>query len=323
MDNIRAGRAAPWARARFVDQDALRALSQRSIARWLGTAAREWATIIAIMWLCNIYPFAPLWVLAIAIIGSRQHALGVLMHDAAHYLVCDSRRRNDFWANYVAAYPLFFPVQGYRTHHLEHHALLETPEDPERLTIDAYPREFTFPMPARRLYWLMFRDVIGGSIVPMSKLIDYVWAVPEGKSKHVTRIVAVHAAAFGLSAATGYVWTYLLLWVVPAFSTFPLFFRLRTAAEHSGIGRPEERYHRDHVDPLATTRTMLSDPVTTYLFSPYNIGYHTEHHLYPSVPGFRLPKLRQRLLNTKEFVVRAHVTYGLRGLFSELTQVEA
>jgi fatty acid desaturase len=255
-------------------------------------------------------------------IGSRQHGLGVLVHDAGHFLVCRSRLWNDRLANYVAAYPLFFPVQGYRTHHLEHHGLLETPADPERMTVDAFPREFTFPMPAHRLYWLMLRDLIGGSIKPMSKLIDYVWTVPAGRGPHIRRIACYHAVLIAAAVATGQLWTYLLLWVVPAFTSFPFFFRLRTAAEHSGIGLPEQRYTRYSVDPLATTRTLLSNPVTRYLFSPYNIAYHTEHHLYPSVPGFRLPRLRSQLLKSEEFAMRSHVTRGMTGLIRELTAVK-
>ena len=310
-----------WKRAALLDRETLTRLSRRSAARWLLAAGREWAVILGVMWVCNLWPNPLLWVVSIFFIGSRQHGLGVLVHDAGHFLVSRSRRWNDGLANYLAAYPLFIPVQGYRTHHLEHHGLLETPIDPERLTIDAFPREFTFPMPARQLYWLMLRDLIGGSIQPMSRLIDYVWAVRD-KSWHVRRIAALHIAAASLALATGLIWTYLLLWVVPAFTSFTFFFRLRTAAEHSGIGRPHERYTRERVDPLATTRTMVSDPISSYIFSPYNIGYHTEHHLYPSVPGFRLRELRRELLRTNEFAARSHATRGIGGLIGELTSVE-
>lgn len=316
-------KAARWARADLIEGEVVKRLSRRRTARWVATAVREWLTIFAVMWLCNLWPNPVLWIVAIVFIGSRQHALGVLVHDAAHYLASPSRRWNDWLANYLAAYPLFLPVQGYRTHHLEHHGLLETPTDPERLTIDAFPHEFTFPMPARRLYWLMIRDLIGGSLVPMSKLIDYVWAVPPGtKTGHIARMAVYHVLAASVAAATGLIWTYLLLWVVPAFTSFTFFFRMRTAAEHSGIGRAEERYTRDSVDPLATTRTFLSGPITRYLFSPYNIGYHTEHHLYPSVPGYRLKELRECLLKSPRFVARSHKTHGLGALIRELTAVE-
>jgi fatty acid desaturase len=314
--------AAIWRKASLLDRETLARLSRRSMARWLLVACREWATIAFVMWLCVSWPHPWLWMASIVLIGSRQHALAVLVHDGAHFRVSRSRRWNDWLSNYLAAYPLYFPVQGYRTHHLEHHKLLETPRDPERLTIDAYPREFTFPMPANRLYWLLLRDLIGGSVRPMSTLIDYVWAVPGGAKPHIRRIVVYHAVAVALTLISGHLMVYLFLWVVPTFTSFTLFFRLRTAAEHSGIGSPHVRYLRESVDPLATTRTLLSGPIWRYLLSPYNISYHTEHHLYPMVPGFRLRRLRSLLLQTEEFTIRSHVTRGVPRLIGELTGVE-
>ena len=321
MEGAVASKPVRWTAARLLDRESFEQLSRKSTPRWLLAAGREWATIAVLMAASNLWPHPLVWIASIFIIGSRQHALGVLVHDAGHYLAARSRLWNDRLANYLAAYPLFFPVQGYRTYHLEHHGLLETPRDPERLTIDAFPRDFTFPMPKPRLYWLMVRDLSLGSLIPMSRLIDYVWTVPSGRGPHIRRVVLWHAVAATIALASGYGLTYLFLWVVPAFSSFPFFFRLRTAAEHSGIGRPEERYVREFVDPLATTRTMLGGPITTYLFSPYNIGYHTEHHLYPSVPGFRLKQLRKKLLEVDEFARRSHATAGIGALVGELTAV--
>lgn len=307
---------------RLIDGAILKELSRRNTAGWLAAAAREWLTILLLMALCEAWRNPLVWAAAIFLIGSRQHALAILVHDAAHYLAARSRTVNDGLANWLAAYPLFFPVQGYRTNHLEHHRLLEMPIDPERITIDAYPREFTFPMPKARLYWLLVRDLIGGSIKPMSTLIDYVWAVPDGNRKHIARIAALHIVVAAASSLTGHLLTYLLLWVAPAFTSFALFFRLRTAAEHSGICPPRDRYTRRSVDPLATTRTLLSGPVVRYLFSPFNISYHLEHHLYSSVPWFHLPALREQLLDVPEYTRRAHVTHGMAGLMRELTAAD-
>jgi fatty acid desaturase len=311
-----------WSRGSYLDHATLKALSKPSTLIWCGVAAREWAIIFGLMWLCNRWSHPLLWVTSVVLIGSRQHALAVLVHDAGHYLAHRSKRWNDWLANYFAAYPLYAPVQGYRTNHLAHHRLLETPIDPERLTVEAFPREFTFPMPKRRLYWLLFRDVVGGSVKPFATLVDYVWAAPEGKAWHMWRIVALHAAVIGAVIYCGQLHTYLLLWVLPMFTTFLLFFRLRTVAEHSGVCPPEQRYTREFVDPLATTRTMIGGPLARLLLSPYNISYHTEHHIYPSVPGFRLKQLHALLLENKDFARRVHVTRNFPGLVAELTATE-
>jgi fatty acid desaturase len=49
---------------------------------------------------------------------------------------------------------------------------------------------------------------------------------------------------------------------------------------------------------------------------PCNVGYHLEHHWYPSVPFYRLPELHQALVERQGFrqhaVVRRSVLTSLR-----------
>src|SRR6266403_445901 len=98
-------RATRWTRSRLLDRETLGQLSRGSTTRWVLAAACEWGTILALMWLCDTWPHPLLWVTAIILIGSRQHALAVLVHDGAHFLVNRSRRCNDRLSNYLAAYP--------------------------------------------------------------------------------------------------------------------------------------------------------------------------------------------------------------------------
>ena len=48
-----------------------------------------------------------------------------------------------------------------------------------------------------------------------------------------------------------------------------------------------------------------------------NIGYHIEHHWYPSVPFYNLPQLHARLAAQPELVAHAQVT---RSVFASLSQ---
>src|SRR5689334_16428171 len=63
----------------------LREFSKIAPLRSVGAIATEWTAIIAAMvlyqWLANpwLLPIFVMW------IGARQHALGVLMHEGAHY----------------------------------------------------------------------------------------------------------------------------------------------------------------------------------------------------------------------------------------------
>lgn len=306
-------------RRKWVDPESLAEYSRRRPSRWLLAAGFDWAVMLLTMLLCNLYPQPWVWLLGIVVIGTRQHALGILAHDAAHFLVTRSKPWNAILGNALAGYPMTYPVQGYRTNHLEHHRHLETERDPEQATVNLYPAEWNFPMSKPRLLMLMIRDLIGGSLLPLMALSRYLWTMKTSAVPHVLAIVALHGAAFTAALLTGYLWTYLLLWVVPMFTTTLLCFRIRTCAEHSGIHPPQMRYRFRDVDTLAVTRTTYYPLLTRFLFGPHNISYHLEHHMFPSVPFFNLPRLHRHLMGNAEYASKARITGGFGGLFAELT----
>src|SRR5207247_754591 len=101
-------------------------------------------------------------------------------------------------------------------------------------------------------------------------------------------VAALAFASFNLRA-------YLLLWWLPLVTVFPACFRIRTAAEHSGLGGEGGRYRRETVDVLSSTRTVLGNALDRLFLGPHNVSYHIEHHLYPSVPFYRLRELARIL----------------------------
>jgi fatty acid desaturase len=95
---------------------------------------------------------------------------------------------------------------------------------------------------------------------------------------------------------------------------------MRGIAEHTGLASNEARYTRVRNEPLLTTRTIVAHPILRVLVVPYNVSYHLEHHLYPTVPFFRLEALHERLMTEPVFREQAHITHGHRALLRELTQ---
>lgn len=69
---------------------------------WLWRAALDWLAIAGAMWLIGLFgldwdrPVIAViaWIVGLFIIGTRQHALGVLGHDGAHGLICDKTARH-------------------------------------------------------------------------------------------------------------------------------------------------------------------------------------------------------------------------------------
>lgn len=293
--------------------------SNQNVWRWLAAVAFEWLMIAALFAVCLAYPQWWVWVIGALLIGTRQHGLAVLAHEGAHHLIVRSHFWNDVLANYLTTYPLTFTVQGYRTTHLKHHWYLETPEDPSKVSVDKHPEEWTFPMPTLNFIRMFLRDLTLLSQRAAISLMKYLWEIPEGRAPHVIRIAVMHAIAIALFAWTGHIWAYVLLWIVPLYTVTVACYRLRSVAEHSGIGPQSERYSRDVIDNLRTTRTTTGSGLSQYLLIPYNVSYHIEHHMFPSIPSFRLRDLHHKLLENPVYVTNAHITRGHRELFRELT----
>ena len=68
------------------------------LSAWRATAAllQDLAVIaaaVAVALAC--WPNPAVVLVCVAVIGTRQHALFVIAHDAAHYLLCENRKLND------------------------------------------------------------------------------------------------------------------------------------------------------------------------------------------------------------------------------------
>jgi fatty acid desaturase len=298
--------------------DVIRRLSKISAARWLVAALCNWAGIIGVICICHIWSHWLIYLGAIVYIGARQHAIGVLTHEGVHYHIASNRFWNDFLSDYLAGYAILTPTCGFRNFHLKHHRLLDTANDPERIAIDRFEPEWAFPMPRWKFFWFLLRDLSGVWPEPLYVLQSMVWNMPGKRARHIIQIAIMYSAVISLLVATGYFLTFLLFWLLPLLTVFPVCFRLRTVAEHSGV-TAQRRYARQVVDTLNTTRTIISNPVTRFFIAPYCINYHTEHHLYPSVPYFRLPEINRLLRDDPEFAAKSHQAKGYSQIINELT----
>lgn len=288
--------------------------------KWLRAAAIEWMIIGATIWVSAAVGGWLICIPAVLIIGSRQHALGVLAHEGSHYLVAKNRGVNDLLSDLLGAYPIGFTTVGFRTTHFRHHAFLETAKDPSRVTVELFPADWTFPMSRRRVAKVLLRDITGLSQASSSVLLKYLWEIPGGRGRHLVQLLAFHATFIGLALWSGNLRIYLVLWMLPLFTVAIAFYRMRAVAEHSGLDHHAIRYLDESADPLSATRTTIPKcRLSKFIFAPYNISYHIEHHLYPSVPVFELPRLHSILRENPEFEQRAHVTAGHGRLLEELT----
>jgi fatty acid desaturase len=93
---------------------------------------------------------------------------------------------------------------------------------------------------------------------------------------------------------------YLLLWVVPIFTAFSFFMILRQIVQHGNGGRGW----------LTNTRVFHVNPLINFAVFPLGQDYHLPHHLFASVPHYRLKELHELLTQCAEYRKQAIVVDG-------------
>jgi fatty acid desaturase len=114
----------------------------------------------------------------------------------------------------------------------------------------------------------------------------------------VALALALAVAVVGLALAPG---TTLRWWLVPLGITYSLPFIVTALPEHHGCDLGP--------DPLANTRTVVSNPVFRFLY--WNNNFHAEHHLAPSVAYHRLPELHVHLAGRHEHLSPSYLRFHL------------
>ncbi len=122
---------------------------------------------------------------------------------------------------------------------------------------------------------------------------------------NISRVAYMAIAYFALTALQvsgfAHAWDYfVLLWIVPLFTTFPLFMIMRQWVQHGNADRG--RY--------TNTRVFLVNPFIRYAVFPFGMDYHLPHHIYASVPHYRLKGLHELLLQEPEYREKGIVVEG-------------
>ncbi|VTS05627.1 fatty acid desaturase family protein [Tuwongella immobilis] len=118
----------------------------------------------------------------------------------------------------------------------------------------------------------------------------------------LTFITALFASLAWITLLTGR-WAaldFFLLWVVPIMTSFAFFMILRQLVQHGNGDRGW----------TTNTRTFLQNPLVRYAVFPMGQDYHLPHHMYASVPHFRLAKLHDALMQIPEYSDEATVVEG-------------
>jgi fatty acid desaturase len=287
---------------RALPREIVQQLTRRSAWRATLAIVHDLAVIAAALALALwLWPNPLVIVAAVIVIGTRQHALFVVAHEAAHYLLYDNRRLNDL-AGRGCAMLQGLSMCTYRVIHRLHHNNLYGELDPDTALHGGYPRGRAYL--ARKLLkdlsgftaWKTYAYFLGGAPalntstnVALRPLDDTSQKLRDEARTDRTFVIVFHVALLALFAWSGYLVQYLVLWVLPLITVVQAILRLRAIAEHGAT--------TDFSSPLTAARTNLGPAWLRWALFPHNVGYHIEHHLYASVPQHNLPELHRELKN--------------------------
>jgi fatty acid desaturase len=247
----------------------------------------------ALVWLA--LPHWYLLVPAMVLHGLTLVTMFAPMHECVHRTAFASATLNDA-VGWVAGVLCFYNSTYYRYFHAWHHRYTQDPaRDPELM----------FPKAASRLAYLL---EISGFTFWYRRAIDYprlalgqtegLPFVPPNARRSIAismsaqlliYLLAVASIAMGYTAA-------LYFWFLPALLAQPVL-RAILVTEHTGCSQDQ--------NGLTNTRTTLaSRPIRVLM---WNMPFHAEHHLFPSVPFHRLPALHLQIRDRITHVAPGYV----------------
>lgn len=270
----------------------------------------SWALIAAAFALLAYFPTnAAAWLVALIILGGRQLALAILMHECAHHSLFASPALNQHVGQWLCAAPVWQRLTDYRTHHIKHHARTSLEDDPDLGLANAFPttraslarkflRDSSGIAFVRRVIALLLMDagVISYTASTGTKRVE-----PRPSAMQILKqlahnfgpVLLTNAVLAAILHATGNLWLY-GVWVLAWATTFSVFVRIRSIAEHGMTATS--------TDPLLNTRTTQANPLARLTVAPHHVNYHLEHHLLPRVPHYKLRALHQLLKERGAYV---------------------
>ena len=308
----------------YLTPQELQQLTKLRTWRSLFGVISDWALIIAAFALIIAYPNPLTYIFSFILISRQQLALALLMHDASHRRLAVSSKWSDRIGQWFCGGPLFFSMFSYQKLHLKHHRDPLVKDDPDFSLIGGYP------ISKKSLMRKLLRDASGLSYLKFIRYFIYMARKPkstpteknevqakEKKSMHqgsmslvtvALTILVTNAILFFALYSVGHPWLYLTHWFLPMATGLQVLLRIRGIAEHAGFDpNPDQRMN---------SRTVVN-PVQTFIFAPHYAHYHLEHHIYPAVPYYNLPKLH-KLMKERGHIPEKQIYLGYGQVLKEL-----
>jgi fatty acid desaturase len=282
---------------RVLSSQELRALQGRSDRRGCVRLAIHLGLLVAAGWLVAV---SSGWAVlpAMFVLGLVQVALFAPAHETMHQTAFASRRANAL-VGWLTSCPSLLNWHFYTAYHLAHHRHTQMPGlDPELgavppASLGGYVLR-VLGVPFWRLRLRVMMDCLRGDLGAYS----YVSAAAAPKVIRSGRAMTAVMIGGSVASAVLFGWaTPLLYWIGPQLLGQPPL-RAYLLAEHTGCSRDR--------NGLTNTRTTLTSAPVRLLM--WDMPYHAEHHLFPSIPFHRLADahalIRSKLAHVQPGYVR-------------------
>jgi fatty acid desaturase len=288
----------------YLSSDEIKQLMKKSDLKAALEIFDTWAWIAFAFALVGFFPNPFTVIISLFILGGKQLACAIILHDCSHDSMFTSRRVNNLVGNWFGAYPIFHDVDKYRPYHVQHHINTGLDDDPDRPLTTGYPTSF-ISMVRKFLRDFFGPTGIKGNVAVILMQLGVLKYALNGKAewvalkdkplgqilstaaRNMAGPVASNLILFLILWATGHPWLY-LLWPAALLTTNNFSLRVRSMAEHSMVD--------DRSNPHKNTRTTYANFIERMLFAPHHVNYHAEHHLCMGAPSYNLPAMHQLLL---------------------------
>jgi fatty acid desaturase len=300
---------------RVLSNQDLRALQARSNLRGATRLAIHLALLIAAAFLVAL---SSAWTVlpAVFLLGLTQVTLFAPAHETMHQTAFASRRANAI-VGWLTSCPSLLNWHFYTAYHLAHHRHTQVPGlDPE---LTAPPPKTLSGYLSRILgipYWtlrlMVIRDCWRGDL----SAYPYVTQAAAPKIIRSVRLMTVTMLGGAIVSALAFGWaTPFLYWIGPQLLGHPPL-RAYLLAEHTGC--TEDR------NGLTNTRTTLTSAPVRLLM--WDMPYHAEHHLFPSIPFHRLADAHALIRTRLGFLQPGYAKWNIgfvRSLATRPTTIES
>ena len=287
-----------------LSREEIEGLGQKSDFRAWMEVIDTWAWVAFAFILSGLFPNPVTILISLFMLGGKQLACAIIMHDASHQALFKHRELNDFVGNWLGGYPILHDVVRYRPYHLQHHIHTGTSDDPDIYLTRGYPtsragmlRKFGRDLLGitgikgfvgiMMMHLGILKYTLGGSVEKIPQKGRKAGEVLETIWRNIRGPLVANSVLFGVLWLFGSPWLY-LLWVGANLSTYQFCIRVRAMAEHSMVP--------DRSNPWTHTRTTEANLLEKMLFAPHYVNFHAEHHLLMTVPPYNLPRMHKLLI---------------------------